>query len=696
VLLAQLAIVARAPIDTSAGVNFHALLSPDTVYVGQQATFQVGVFIDDQLRLRLRHNPEFVPPDPQGMLAYELTGATRAPDARHVGHHTYEVHVFQRAFFPLTVGRFSIPSAQLVYSLPLSASFFSREETHTLVAESLSVVARAPPAMGRPADYVGAVGDVTIAARIDSAAARVGDPMLLTLSVAGRGNVKLFPRPAVAVPWGSLVPGQVRVQLDTTSEDVRGTKEFDWLITPRDSGELTMPPVRYPYFDPYRERYEIALTPPATVHVGPGALALVDTARTDALPPLALRASYRGTPAPPLYGTPLYLALVLGAPVPAVVLAVRRRPRQARRAANSAATALQALARSRAPVDAVAARRVFVRALAERFTLPPTVLTDRGALSHTLRLEGVTAATAEATEGILMALDRAAFGVGETLPPDVCARAYEAYGDVMTEARKRRRTPPNGGEPPHLRSSALAVLLASAVAAAAVQALLPGTGAREAAAFADGVRAYVAGDYRAAAAHFAAVTAWAPGAPDAWANAGTAAWAAGDTADAVVGWQHAGRLEPLARDVRERLSLVRAPQDGPIARLPRIPAPLAADIALVCWVLACGAAAWRIARGQAGLSGVPVVCAAIAVLAGTSAVRAHEASVARHLVVVDRGAALYASPALDAERALRVESGDVAQSLVTQGVWTRVRLDGDREGWVETVRLISLEVVGDR
>jgi hypothetical protein len=690
-LFAQLAIVTRAPIDTSAGVNFHALLAPDTVYVGQQATYQVGVFIDDQLRLRLRHNPEFVPPDPLGMLAYELNGAARVPESRRVGRHNFEVHVFQRAFFPLAPGHYTIPSAQLVYSLPLSTSFFSREETHTLVAESLSVVARAPPAVGRPTDYLGAVGDLTMAARLDSAAARVGDPMLLTLSVGGRGNIKLLPRPTVALSWGSLVPGQVRVRLDTTSEQVRGTKEFDWLITPRDSGDLPVPSIRYPYFDPYTERYEIAVTRPSTVHVASGALALGDTARTEGPPPLAIRTAYRGTPEAPLYESPLYLALALSAPVPALALAVRRRPRRPS-PSGSAAAALQALGRSKEPVDAIAARRVFVRALEERFTLPPTVLTDRGALSHALRLEGVTAAAAEATEAILMTLDRGAFGVGEALPPDVSARAYAVYREVISEARKRRSTPDRGRDPIRPRGSVVALAVASALAATMAAHVLVSEGeAPDAAAFAAGVRAYVAGNYRAAATHFAAVTALSPRAPDGWANAGTAAWAAGDTVDAVVGWQRAGRLEPLARDVRERLALVRAPQEGPIARLPRVPPPLAADIALGCWLLACATAAWRRGRRRRpGLPAISVVCAVLAIGAAVEGVLSNEAAVARHLVVVDRGTALYASPALDAEHASRVEAGDIARVSATEGVWSHVRLDSDREGWVESARLISI------
>jgi tetratricopeptide (TPR) repeat protein len=687
---AQLAVVARAPIDTTAGVNFHALLQPDTVYVGQQATYQVGVFIDNELRLRLRHNPEFVPPDPQGMLAYGIGGPVRSSETRREGHHAYEVHVFQRAFFPLSEGRYMIPSAQLVYSLPLSTSFFSREESHTLVAESLTIVVRTPPMAGRPPDYSGAVGDLTIAAHLDSTAARVGDPMLLTVRVTGRGNVKLLPRPAVAVPWGTLVAGQVRVRLDTTSTQVHGTKEFDWLITPRDSGALTFPSVRYPFFDPYTERYEIALTPPSAVRVATGALALADTAHSDAPPPLTLRAAYRGTPEAPFYETPLYLALAVCGSVPALALSIRRRPRAVRRAASSASARLQDLARHQGGANPSAGRRAFVSALRERFALTPTTLTDQGALAHALRLEGVTAATAESAERVLAALDRAAFGAGESLPADFYARAYATYRDVMSEARRPRTTPWRAGRGIRGGASAAVVLMTVALAVAA-HALLADTRDKEIAAFDAGVKAYGIGNYRSAALHFAAVAEYAPGAPDAWANAGTAAWSAGDTADAVAGWQHAGRLEPLAQDIHDRLALVRAPQDGPIARPPRVPASLAADCALAAWLLGCLIAAGRYWRRTNGMSLATSVCIAMALGSAIVAVRSDETAAARGLAVIERGTTLYTSPELNAERSARVDAGDVAQTLGTSGLWTRVRLDGDREGWIETAGLTGIE-----
>jgi hypothetical protein len=81
--------------------------------------------------------------------------------------------VYQRALFPLVPGRFVIAPAQLVYSLPLSSSFFSREESHELVTDSTILVAVDPPSAGRPSEYTGAVGDLSIASRLDTRRGRV-------------------------------------------------------------------------------------------------------------------------------------------------------------------------------------------------------------------------------------------------------------------------------------------------------------------------------------------------------------------------------------------------------------------------------------------------------------------------------------------------------------------------------------------
>ncbi|HEU4628210.1 MAG TPA: BatD family protein, partial [Gemmatimonadaceae bacterium] len=293
------AVVTETPLDVRQGVNFHALVQPETVYVGQQANYQVGVFLDDDVRGRLRRNPEFVPPEMTGMLAYELP--VTHGSVPKAGRGRYEVHVFERAVFPLLPGVHDVPPARLSYSLPLSRSFFSREESYTLRSERVRVVALAPPLEGRPTDYDGAVASaLALDARVrDDSAARVGDPLLLTVRISGRGNVNLFPRPRLTLSWAQAVPADERVTLDSTSRVVTGAKEFDWLVTPRRAGRLVVPPIRYPYFDPYAERYVLAVTRPTTLDVAPGTLAALEAAPAVA-PLLPVRRAFRGeTPLPP-------------------------------------------------------------------------------------------------------------------------------------------------------------------------------------------------------------------------------------------------------------------------------------------------------------------------------------------------------------------------------------------------------------
>jgi SH3-like domain-containing protein len=56
------------------------------------------------------------------------------------------------------------------------------------------------------------------------------------------------------------------------------------------------------------------------------------------------------------------------------------------------------------------------------------------------------------------------------------------------------------------------------------------------------------------------------------------------------------------------------------------------------------------------------------------------------LVVIASGSGLSSSPALGTERVAALDAGDVARIEERSGAWVRVRLDGDRDGWVEIGR----------
>ncbi len=381
-------IIDRARLDPRADVSFHAVVVPDTVYVGDAALYELGVFIVDEVRQRLRRNPEFVPPELRSVLAYDLHDSRGARTVVRDGR-TYEVHVFRRALFPVAPGRIDVPPARLSYAVPLGSSFFSREETRLLQSEPVTFVAIAPPLAGRPASWNGAVGDLRLSMRVNAGAPRVGDPFVVTLRLTGEANVDLLPRPAFALDWASVVAGAERVTIDTMAATVRGSKEFDWLVTPTVDGRADLPAVDYAYFDPSARQYRIARSAPQSITIGEGTLAAPDSVSgtQSRHQDVSLRTAWSR----PLPDTPdralWYWILGTLAPVPALVRFVRARPRK--RVRQVPEGSLSALARAGVS-DAARVRGALHAALDARLSADPVSWADPVQLRRALRHHGIT------------------------------------------------------------------------------------------------------------------------------------------------------------------------------------------------------------------------------------------------------------------------------------------------------------------
>jgi hypothetical protein len=684
-------VVTRPRLDRNGGVDFHALVVPETVYVGQQATYELGVFIDQETRGRLRRNPEFIPPESRAMLAYDLPDPGGSLSVNRDGR-SYEVHVFRRALFPLTPGRYTINPARLAYTLPQGQSFFSREESFSLRSEQVTLVAVDPPLAGRPATWAGAVGVWKAASRVDTSRDRAGDPLVLTLRIEGTGNVALLPRPQLTIPWANVVVANERVKLDSTPSALRGSKEFDWLVTPRLSGAQRVPAIRFTYFNPFAKRYEDATSESFAVQIAPGTIVVADSTTAPPPPekPLSMRLAM-GDEAPlPLGDLPIVRWLLLIAPLPAFLAWLAKRPRRVR-VPRSPAEHLRAMASPKsANVIAADVRSTLLDAVRRRTGLDAASLTDPGAWARALRLEGVTDETAAEAEQFLDALDAAAFGGGTAAGAELAKRATALLARIDSEARKvrtARRGPP------------MAVIGGSV----ALLALVGATGAlfardieRAREPFARGLAAYAGADYQRAARLFEDAARAAPRTAAVWANAGTASWAAADTASAVVGWQHALRLDPLADDLRDRLARVRAPQDVGVARVPPISPRAPSAIALLLWLAGwayVASLAWR-RKFQPAMR----FTIATLIIAGAAALGARmfeDRIEGRDLAVVTDPGPLRALPALGAEAGAVPLAGEVARITTRQGVWTHIELDGDRDGWIASERLVFLRIGND-
>jgi len=676
-------VVSRSRLDPSRGVNFHAVLLPDTVFVGQQATYQIGVFLNQEVRQRLRRNPEFVPPETRSLLVYDLPDA-RTPLISEIGGHPYEVHVFQRAFFALSPGRYEVPPSRLTYALPQSASFFSREETHTLRSEALTLTVLPVPTAGRPGDWAGAVGEWRARLRVDSTSGRVGNPLVATLRIEGRGNVTLLPRPRLTVGWGSAVAADERVEFDSTPSTLRGAKEFDWLVSPRQAGRRSIPAQRFAYFNPSARRFEIAVSGAVDVNIAPG-----DTVAGDAIaevfeatpaapsgPALTLRPAMGSAAGFSWLRAPWYVAVLVLAPLPALVGAFRRRRRRPPRA-RSSAQRLDAAAHA-PPLDGASLRRLVHAALRDRLRLDVGLALAHGTLIADLRHEGVTLDTAARAADLLRRLDAAVFSAAQTAPAPRADELAELVHAVDAEARGPRMSTAR-------RATAIAMLWGIA----ATSSLFARQESEATKSWAAGQTAFAGRDFARAERHFLDVARLYPDHPNVWANVGTAAWLADDTARAVQGWQRALRRAPLDAELRDRLALVRAVQDRGIARVPAVPMQLLPFLLLVLWVGGWWLLAHRVRAGA------PIGRRALW-LVGVSAVVACTGAVldrtqrARDLCVVTRTEPLRALPVLGAEPGPAPLTGEVARVLERSGAWVHVELEGSRQGWIAAELLLPL------
>ena len=442
-------VIRRAHVNPNNPIDFHAAVWPETLYVGQQATYQIAVFLEEVAVTRLRRNPDFLPPEYRGLLAYDV-GTTQGFPSRDIAGKRYSARVFQKALFPLASGKLGVPSPQLNYSLPQSSSYFSREESHVVKAESTTLFVRPIPDEGRPANYTGAVGVLRAAVRLDATTAHVGDPLVLTLRVQGTGNIKLLPRPTLEVEWASTVAGTERLQLDTSTVTVKGAKEFDWILTPTRAGDVVTPAIKYSYFNPYTEKFEIAEAESFPVNVKAGSLAVADE-NNEAVVQLPLRNHVEGeVPRAPLDNVLLWGLCAL-LPVPAIVLLLLGMPRERAKAPaiDSLRSLLQntvpspAIAKARvgqAPTSAGDVRRLLLSSLAKRLDAPPDVLTERTRIERLLRRGGVTRETTRDVLSGLEKLDVAAFASGgfagsdNLLRKDEGAFAHSAIATLTAEA----------------------------------------------------------------------------------------------------------------------------------------------------------------------------------------------------------------------------------------------------------------------
>ena len=174
----------------------------------------------------------------------------------------------QLALFPIKPGTLTIsPTVVEVETSP--GIFFSRRKAVKRSSLPVQIKVSDLPADNQPAGFNPAnVGKYAFAASIDNAEVKVGEPVTLTLTVSGEGNLRNLVLPEVPEIDGlKIYAPEIETDITPRGLSVAGTRTSRVLMIPKKSGEFQLPKLDWSFFDPEAGAYETLHTPMIPVHV---------------------------------------------------------------------------------------------------------------------------------------------------------------------------------------------------------------------------------------------------------------------------------------------------------------------------------------------------------------------------------------------------------------------------------------------
>ncbi len=712
----------REGTQTSSGRDVFATtsVSKSSAYVDEQITLSFKYY----RRSEPFRQPQYEPPDLTGFWVEDLDA--REEYIEIVEGKQYRVTELKTALFGTASGPATVGPATLVYYAEGQMfTFFQREgERQTLTTDPIEVDIRPLPAEGRPVGFTGAVGQFRLSSSVDVTSVAVGDPVTLTVTVRGIGNIRTVPTPDLSeLAEFRVYESGSSTEVTRKNGVVGGVKRYEFVLVPLTEGEKTLPPIELVCFDPSTGRYESTGSPARTIQVAPGTgEAGEETVARAAIERLGGDIRYiRDATGPltpagrPLHSRAWFVLLQLVPPLALAFVVARRRRADRLGSDVRLARYHEASSRSRDALKAAAGAfaaggveegcsavaRAVTGFIGDRIGVAARGMTV-DELASTLRAAGADEDLVGRVRGVLGVCDAARFAgaSGGVESERLVSDARECIRSVEQLTRRR----PAGVGAAKRAGSALAIVAALSMCLAGPTdcraQTAPGGGAAEARArFREANEMYAAERYDEAAAIYEAIIEAGLGAADVQYNLGNARYKLREPGRAVLAYERALRIEPGHDDARANLGYVReqladrqAPlEDGPLTSFVR-GLLAAADISMLevvasallfCLfgVLILGVLRRRVAGWP--LRTAVALLVAFVVVTTVAAVKIHEMAVANDAVVLATELAARTGPGTEFVLEFQLHEGTTVAVQEVRGEWARVTLRGtDLVGWV--------------
>ena len=246
--------------SNSAGKVFvKATINKTTAYENEKLVYKFSFYTN----VDLISNPEPYPPDFSG---FWNDGSKPKNHFEVIDGLNYRVNEVETTLYPVGTGVKTILPAKLkIAVMDFSApdemdDFFSlftnmgQSQTKILETKALDIKILPLPKENKPFNFSGAIGDFKIKASVDKINVKTNEPVTLTVTVSGNGNMK-----SISDINFDLYDG-LRKYETIVSNTSDNAKEFKTIFIPLISGKKEIPSATLSFFNPLKKQYEIIKT----------------------------------------------------------------------------------------------------------------------------------------------------------------------------------------------------------------------------------------------------------------------------------------------------------------------------------------------------------------------------------------------------------------------------------------------------
>lgn len=237
-------------------------LSKNKAYVGEQIIATYTLYS----RYSSIQSGEYDMPKLDGFWAEEIDlGEPGFNSVENVNGVGYRVAVLKKqVLFPQRSGKLRL--SPMTLNFRVNMSFFSNGTAVKITSNGAEVtVMDLPP---KPADHIGAVGDLKMDVSVANTTVKANEAIDLTVKFSGRANLKLIDAPALNLPTDfERYDPKITDRITVNGGGMQGSREFQYLIIPRHEGDYEVPAITFSYFDPGSGNYKQLSSEALSFHI---------------------------------------------------------------------------------------------------------------------------------------------------------------------------------------------------------------------------------------------------------------------------------------------------------------------------------------------------------------------------------------------------------------------------------------------